>query len=92
MESERVTAGSSSRRKGRAGFAAQGARFYTWDDDEGALVCWARELATVERGSLARLPPPPAGRRRHVMLGGHVDLEVEGSSLPNERGKEQRRR
>ena len=58
----RSTASRSSWRKGRAGFAAEGVCFYTWDDDEGALVGWAIELARVEGGGPATVPGGPRDR------------------------------
>jgi len=52
-----------SRRQGPAtGFAAVGVSFYAWDDDEGALISWARELARAERGELVRTPAPKRGK------------------------------
>jgi len=55
------TAGNFRPNKRRAGFAAVGVYFYAWDDDEGVLASWAKELACAERGELVQVPAP---RRR----------------------------
>ena len=58
----RVRAGAARRHNPGTGFAAVGVHFYAWDDDEGALASWARELARAERGELVRMPAPKRGR------------------------------
>jgi len=52
------TASNFRRHKRRVGFAALGVYFYAWDDDEGVLASWAKELASAERGDLVRVPAP----------------------------------
>jgi len=58
----RGTAGVARRQNSGTGFAAVGLYFYAWDDDEGALASWARELARAERGELVRMPVQKRGK------------------------------
>ena len=58
------TVGASRRQEPGTGFAAAGVYFYVWDDDEGTLASWARELARAERGELFGRRASKRGKER----------------------------